>query len=218
MKLFIYEHCPFCTRVRIIASKLAVTNIYLAYDDIVGHTKYIFKKQVPFLQKEDGTFMVESMDICKYLNTSVTPNILAQETALSYYTQEITKLTQKAYIIAQPMLWQLMRDHPLNIKNFPTQEAKDYYTNINSKNSHSEWHNITQHYLQKTIDDLEEYMALNKENYFNQILHTLSWHDVEIFPWLRNLTILEGQILSLGNYTREYLNRVSMITQIPLYV
>ena len=69
MKLFVYEHCPYCIRPRVV---LGYKNIgcdieYLLDNDIDGHTEKIGAKQVPILQKEDKSYMTESLDIVDYL-------------------------------------------------------------------------------------------------------------------------------------------------------
>ncbi|WP_433850248.1 glutaredoxin 2 [Brucella pseudogrignonensis] len=70
MKLYIYDHCPFCTRARMIFKLKGVplqTHIF-AEDDVETPTKLVGKKMVPILEKEDGTHMSESMDIVRYVD------------------------------------------------------------------------------------------------------------------------------------------------------
>ncbi|PMN93811.1 glutaredoxin, GrxB family [Vibrio sp. 10N.222.55.F9] len=68
MKLYIYDHCPFCARVSYIAQSLGL-NIELVsvdYDDAQTLIDLIGKKMVPVLQKDDGSIMAESLDIIAY--------------------------------------------------------------------------------------------------------------------------------------------------------
>ena len=68
MKLYIYDHCPFCARVAYIAQSLEL-NIELVsvdYDDAQTLIDLIGKKMVPVLQKDDGSIMAESLDIIAY--------------------------------------------------------------------------------------------------------------------------------------------------------
>ena len=68
MKLYIYDHCPFCARVAYIAQSLRL-NIELVsvnYDDAQTLIDLIGKKMVPVLQKSDGSIMAESLDIIAY--------------------------------------------------------------------------------------------------------------------------------------------------------
>ena len=70
MKLFVYEHCPYCIRPRVVMGykDIDCDIEYLLSDDIAGHTDKIGAKQVPILQKPDGSYMPESLDIVDYLD------------------------------------------------------------------------------------------------------------------------------------------------------
>ena len=54
MKLYIYDHCPFCVRARMIFGlrDVAVEEIVLANDDEATPIGMIGSKQVPILQKK----------------------------------------------------------------------------------------------------------------------------------------------------------------------
>ncbi|UIJ42897.1 glutaredoxin 2 [Vibrio kanaloae] len=68
MKLYIYDHCPFCARVAYIAQSLSlnIELISVDYDDAQTLIDLIGKKMVPVLQKDDGSIMAESLDIIAY--------------------------------------------------------------------------------------------------------------------------------------------------------
>ena len=70
MKLYIYDHCPFCVRARMAAGLFGadVEEVVLANDDEATPIGMIGAKQVPILQKEDGSFMGESLDVVRYLD------------------------------------------------------------------------------------------------------------------------------------------------------
>lgn len=69
MKLYIYEHCPFCIRVRYVAKMLHISlqEIIVDYHDKETPIQLVGKKVVPILIKDDGTPMLESSDIIDYL-------------------------------------------------------------------------------------------------------------------------------------------------------
>ncbi|MFP2768469.1 glutaredoxin 2 [Oceanisphaera sp. KMM 10153] len=69
MKLYIYEHCPFCARVRYIAGRLGVALDIevLAYHDEATPVRLVGKKIVPILQLDDGRLMTESLEIIEML-------------------------------------------------------------------------------------------------------------------------------------------------------
>lgn len=70
MKLFIYDHCPFCVKAHMIfgLKKQPVEIVYIDEDDVETPTQMIGKKMVPILQKADGSCLPESMDIVHYID------------------------------------------------------------------------------------------------------------------------------------------------------
>ena len=84
MKLYIYDHCPFCVRARMIFGLrgVEVENIILANDDEDTPIGMIGAKQVPILEKDDGTFMGESLDIVHYIDETAGKGRLNTTTAL----------------------------------------------------------------------------------------------------------------------------------------
>ncbi|MEZ8319474.1 glutaredoxin 2 [Vibrio splendidus] len=68
MKLYIYEHCPFCARVAYVANALKLNVEYQVVDYADAQTliDLIGQKMVPVLEKADGSVMAESMDIIAY--------------------------------------------------------------------------------------------------------------------------------------------------------
>ena len=72
MKLYIYEHCPFCVRARMIfgLKNISVEQHVFLSDDVKSPTSMIGEKMVPILQKEDGSYMPESLDIVAYVDSN----------------------------------------------------------------------------------------------------------------------------------------------------
>src|SRR5690606_6102544 len=83
MKLYLYEHCPFCTRARMIfgLKQLPVELAVIMEGDADTPTRLIGKKAVPILEKEDGTHMGESLDIVAYVEAMGAPVLNGQESA-----------------------------------------------------------------------------------------------------------------------------------------
>ncbi|MDK4537350.1 glutaredoxin 2, partial [Kingella kingae] len=69
MKLYVYDHCPYSVRARMAVGlhRLPVEMVYLLNDDEATPISLIGAKQVPILQKDDGSHMGESLDIVHYL-------------------------------------------------------------------------------------------------------------------------------------------------------
>ncbi len=70
MKLYIYDHCPFCVKARMIfgLKNIPVELNVLQNDDEATPTRMIGQKMVPILQKDDSRYLPESMDIVHYVD------------------------------------------------------------------------------------------------------------------------------------------------------
>ncbi|MDO4708762.1 MAG: glutaredoxin 2 [Pseudomonadota bacterium] len=78
MKLYIYQHCPFCLRVVLLRGlkQLDLPVQVVLENDVDTPTRLIGRKKVPILQKADGSAMPESMDIVRYLDAQFAPPLL----------------------------------------------------------------------------------------------------------------------------------------------
>ena len=78
MKLYVYDHCPYCVRARMIfgLKNLAFEKIVLLNDDESTPVGLIGKKAVPILIKENGEAMPESLDIVKYVDENYGEKLL----------------------------------------------------------------------------------------------------------------------------------------------
>jgi glutaredoxin 2 len=70
MKLYVYDHCPFCAKARMIfgLKSLPLELSFVLEDDADLPTKLVGRKATPILQKADGSHMAESMDIVHYVD------------------------------------------------------------------------------------------------------------------------------------------------------
>ncbi|UXI00172.1 glutaredoxin 2 [Photobacterium sp. TY1-4] len=119
MKLYIYEHCPFCARVRYIAGRLGVPLDIevLAYHDEATPTRLVGKKIVPILQLDDGRLMTESLEIIDMLIKLhlPAPAELTPSPAVLAWQRSAFPLLQK---IGYP------RWHHLALKEFATAQSR----------------------------------------------------------------------------------------------
>ena len=70
-QLYVYDHCPFCVRVRLALGLLDQKHqlMFLANDDIETPTELIGKKIAPIWVDKDGP-MMESLDIIAKVDTA----------------------------------------------------------------------------------------------------------------------------------------------------
>lgn len=101
MKLFTYQHCPFCARVLYVARRLQIPleEVVVSYDDAATLEQLVGKKMVPVLVKDDGSVMAESLDIIEYFIQSSGESHRHQpsETALAIQSQIFPLLQRIGY-------------------------------------------------------------------------------------------------------------------------
>ncbi len=215
MKLYLYQHCPFCIRPRIVAGfkKIPLDLIFLANDDEKAHLDLIGKKQVPFLQKENGNFLIESLDICQYLNNFDRKPILSQEIVT---TDTLIKLISDINNTSKSVVYPRFINHPQNHQDFPTQSAKDYFEH--KKEKYIGCFKASLRFPQASIDKTTP--LLDVLNTF--LTHPfasgdqLSWDDIMLFPVLRNLTIIQD-LITIPSKVKHYIKNICQLTGIQPY-
>jgi glutaredoxin 2 len=96
MKLYVYDHCPFCVRSRMIfgLKDVACEIITLPNDDEETPTRLIGKKMLPVLVTESNDAIGESLDIVRYIDETYGSSVLtvADNAAIEAWMEEATKL------------------------------------------------------------------------------------------------------------------------------
>lgn len=163
-------------------------------------------KQVPVLQKEDGSFMGESLDIVRHfdredrLKDEVRPEIRAWLDKVGGYND---KLVQPRVI-------------KIGLPEFATPEAVKYFTDKKEKSigSFSANLNKTAQYLERINADLQELENL-MDGASDGINGGIGMEDILVFPVLRNLTVVRG--IAFPRKTMDYLIGMSEKSGVPLY-
>ncbi|WP_455007548.1 GrxB family glutaredoxin [Neisseria sicca] len=208
MKLYYYDHCPFCVRARMAAGLFGadVEEVVLANDDEATPIGMIGAKQVPILQKEDGSFMGESLDVVRYLDREgrlkdeTRPEIQAWLDKVGGYN---TKLVHPRVV-------------KIGLPEFETPEAVKYFTDKKEKNIGSFATNLekTDQYVQRLNEDLAELETLMTEGSAG-LNGEAGMEDILVFPILRNLTVVRG--VEWPQKIMDYLLRMSEASGVPLY-
>lgn len=208
MKLYYYDHCPFCVRARMAAGLFGadVEEVVLANDDEATPIGMIGAKQVPILQKEDGSFMGESLDVVRYLDregrlkNETRPEIQAWLDKVGGYN---TKLVHPRVV-------------KIGLPEFETPEAVKYFTDKKEKNIGSFATNLekTDQYVQRLNEDLAELETLMTEGSAG-LNGEAGMEDILVFPILRNLTVVRG--VEWPQKIMDYLLRMSEASGVPLY-
>lgn len=213
MKLYIYDHCPFCVRARMIFGlrNVPVEEIILLNDDEATPIGLIGAKQVPILQKPDGSHMGESLDIVRYVDEFAGQARL-DETIRPAVQAWFDQASQPCNHLVMP------RDVRLEppLPEFATAEAIAYFVQKKEQNIGSFEQNLaeTHTYLERIHLALPELAALlGGQPYLNGSAPGME--DIIIFPVLRNLTLVKG--IAFPTKLQAYIERLSAESKVPLY-
>ena len=205
MKLYIYDHCPFCVKARM---GLALKNLpfeleILMEGDAETPTRMVGKKIAPILQKDDGSCMPESMDIVRYADQLKSPRLLDGSTdeAIEAWVKSVWRITIR---LAVPRF--VEADFP----ELATPEAREAFRareirafgDLDALIEQSpEWIADINHQLQALEPLLARHQGLNLA-------------DFSLFPVLRSLSIVEG--VKFGPRAQAYAEHFSAKTGVAL--
>ncbi|KDN09470.1 glutaredoxin 2 [Gilliamella sp. Imp1-1] len=211
MKLYIYEHCPFCVRARMIfgLKNIPVEKQVLLSDDFQSPERMIGEKMVPILQKDDGSYMPESLVIVDYVDNNYGDKPILTGPRSPDITDLIKQLQQYDYKLVCP------RYIKLGLAEFATQSAIDSFVNSKSKKMGS-----FDECLMQTDSLVSAVSAiLNKLELFivspDACNGQLSLDDICLFPVLRNLTCVKS--LTFSSKIKDYLQSMAKLSKVDLF-
>ena len=212
MKLYVYDHCPFCTRARMAAALRGVATelVYLPNDDEDTPIRLIGAKQLPILQKEDGSHMGESLDIVRYfyrqdssaLDEAVRPEIQAWVEAFSDWGNRLI----------------MPRDVQLDLPEFAVESSVAYFKGKKEAWLEASFEQLLQEtprYLAQAQEALRALDGLIAPNAGYANGTHLSMEDILVFPLLRNLSMVKGA--AYPDNVAHYVRAMSQAAKIPLF-
>lgn len=206
MKLYVYEHCPFCIRARMIfgLKKVPVELGVIMEGDVETPTRMVGRKVVPILQKEEGVYMPESMDIVHYVDQLDGAPVIEGECdpAIEAWCKENTRAV---FNLAIP------RFTRADFKELSTPAAREAYTqreikafgDLDALMANSQAYIDT---LSGALSNIEAYMSAR---------NPVSITDFYLFPVLNSLTIVKGFPYTVA--LRGYLDHISTSCNVPLF-
>ena len=210
MKLYIYDHCPFCVRARMIfgIQQIPVEQIILANDDEATPVRLIGAKQVPILQKPDGSYMGESLDIVRHINAQ------AERPISEAIRPEIQAWADKVGAYYNQLLFP--RSIQLGLPEFATPSAVVYF--IRKKEAQigtgiAQMLDKTPELLAQIHDDLQTLASQIHANALNG--SEISMEDIIIFPMLRNLSMVRD--IQFPPIVQDYIANMAARSQINTY-
>lgn len=187
MKLYVYDHCPYCVKARMIfgLKHLPFELIMLLNDDEATPISMVGKKMVPILQKDDATFMPESMDIVHYIDQLNNAPILANPTTLpiSVWLKTINDYLSRLL---------MPRYAQANLAEFATVAARQYY--IHKKEALIGSFDVCLIKSPALIETVNrDLQVLDKLIVTKEACNgALSVDDIHLFAVLRGLSIVKG--------------------------
>jgi len=190
MKLYIYDHCPFCVKARMIfgLKNLPVELVVMLNDDEATPVKLIGQKMAPVLQKADGSAMPESMDIVHWADKQDGEPLLTGRT--------IPRIADAAFA------------------EFAPPEARRYFHD-KKEASLGDFTELRKHapgLIKKISDDLRQLDRLIVKP--NAVNGELSEDDINLFPLLRSLTLVSG--IDWPSRVTDYRDNMAKQTQVNL--
>ena len=209
MKLYIYDHCPFCVKARMIfgLKNLPVELIVMLNDDEATPKKLVGQKVAPILQKDDGSAMPESMDIVRFIDKSDREPLLngKMNPAISDWLRHVNGYINKLL---------LPRIAEAAFAEFATPEARSYFRN-KKEAAMGDFAELKSHatgLIKKISDDLRQLDKLIVKP--NAVNGELSEDDIHLFPLLRSLTLVAG--IDWPSRVADYRDNMAKQTQVNL--
>jgi len=186
VKLYMFEHCSLCFRVRMTAAltKQHLQEVVVLDDDTDTMTALVGKRQLPILLKDDGQPMLESMDMVRYIDQLGGPVLIGPERPEVASWED--RVTPKAARLTQP------RYPLLGLPEFASAAALDHY-HLRKRRALGDLIELradTRRYVAELMPDLEQIDRMIESS--AAINGMLSLDDVRVLPVLRSLAVVKG--------------------------
>jgi glutaredoxin 2 len=196
VRLYLFEHCSLCFRVRMIAAlkRLHLQEMVVLEDDSETMIKLVGRRVVPILVKDDGQPMLESMDMVGYVDTLGEPVLTGPQRS------EIANWVDKVTSKLPPLTWP--RYPLLGLPEFATVAALDHY-HVRKRKALGDFVELranTREHIKLLSPDLEELDRLIESTL--AVNGKLSVDDIRVLPLLRSAAVVKG--LNFPNKVRDY--------------
>ncbi|HBW7862265.1 TPA: glutaredoxin 2 [Klebsiella pneumoniae] len=187
MKLYIYDHCPFCVRSRMIfgLKDVACEIITLPNDDEETPVSLIGKKMLPILVTESHDAIGESMDIVKYIDETYGTPVLtvSDDSAIEAWMEEATNVI---FPLAIP------RWASSDFEEFRQDAARQYF--IQKKEAFFGPFPRLLDQTETMVTEINAKLEILDSLLVRQerVTGHFSLTDIRLFPLLRSLSIVKG--------------------------
>lgn len=209
-KLYVYEHCPYCTKARMIfgLKDIPVELEYLDNDDENTPIKMTGVKMLPIFKDDEGVVMNESLDIIEYIDSHFYPKII-ESSVSSVVSSWLSENSTFIYKLCMP------RWPRTEMPEFKTHASRDYF----SKKKEASIGNFEEH-LALTNEYLDlltpgwDGLVVGNEEFFDIESRPVQVGDIHLFASLKCLTVVKD--LEFPPLVQEYMNRLSIASRVSL--
>jgi glutaredoxin 2 len=196
VRLYLFEHCSLCFRVRMIAAlkRLHLQETVVLEDDSETMIELVGRRVVPILVKDDGQPMLESMDMVGHVDDLGEPILTGPQRS------EIASWADKVTSTLPALTWP--RYPLLGLPEFGTVAALDHY-HVRKRKALGDFVELranTRQHIKMLMPDLEELDRLIESPL--ALNGMLSIDDIRVLPLLRSAAVVKG--LSFPNKVRDY--------------
>jgi glutaredoxin 2 len=186
VRLYLFEHCSICFRVRMTAAlkRLHLQETVVLEDDSATMIGLAAKRVVPILVKDDGRPMLESMDMVAYIDGLDEPILTGRQRG------EVSAWTDS--FVAKAVLLTWPRYPLLGLPEFATVAALDHYI-VRKRNKLGDFVELrakTREQIDALMPDLETLDRLIESP--TAVNGTLSLDDIRVLPLLRSAAVVKG--------------------------
>src|SRR5262249_11209770 len=185
-RLYLFEHCSICFRVRMAAAlkRLHLQETVLLEDDTKTMIDLVGKRVVPILVKDDGHPMLESMDIVAHIDAIGEPILVGPQRG------ELAAWASATADKTAPLTWP--RYPLLGLPEFSTIAAHDHFVVRKQKRLGDlvELRARTRELLDALMPNLEMLDGMIESS--SAVNGTLSLDDIRVLPLLRSAAVVKG--------------------------
>lgn len=196
MRLYLFEHCSICFRVRMAAAlkHLHLQETVVLEDDSETMIRLVGRRRVPILVKDNGQSMLESMDMVAYIDTHGDPILTGPQRAeISAWADSVVEKTAPLTMPRYPLL---------GLPEFGTISARDHYIVRKQKKlgDFIELRAKTREQIDALMPELEVIDRLIDSP--TAVNGKLSLDDIRVLPLLRSAAVVKG--LRFPQKVRQY--------------
>lgn len=186
MRLYMFEHCSLCFRVRMMAALKGrhLQETVVADDDSQTMIDLVGRRVIPILVKDDGDPMLESMDMVDYIDAQGDPILTGPE-------RDEVAACARGILAVSPYL--TMPRYPLlNLPEFANIAAHDHYM-VRKLKVYEDFVGLrarTREFVDELMPPLESLDKVIESS--TAINGALSRDDIRVLPLLRSAAVVEG--------------------------